>query len=208
MSLLLIARMQATAQTDPQEIQSTEEAADHHWSYDASSYIYIVPDDQNYASGTFMADKDWLHLEARYNYEDLETGSFWIGYNFETGENWVFAATPMFGGIVGNTAGVAPGWKLSLSYKMLELYSENEYVFDLRDSSGNFYYNWSEATLSPVEWFRFGLVVQRTKAYHTDLDVQRGLLLGFSYKSLDLGAYVFNLGWEDPTYVFSAAVHF
>jgi len=24
----------------------------------------------------------WLHLEARYNDEDLRTGSLWVGYNF------------------------------------------------------------------------------------------------------------------------------
>ena len=33
-------------------------------------------------------DHDWLHLEARYNYETLETGSVWVGCNLSGGENW------------------------------------------------------------------------------------------------------------------------
>jgi NADH dehydrogenase FAD-containing subunit len=30
-------------------------------------------------------------------------------------------------------------------------------VFDTDDSSESFFYTWSELTLAPVEWFRFGL---------------------------------------------------
>lgn len=169
---------------------------------------YIVPDDQDYASPTIAVDHKRLHLEARYNYEDLQTGSGWIGTNFSVGETWAFEATPMIGGVFGSTDGIAPGWKLSLSHGMLELYSESEYVFDLHDSADNFYYNWSEATLSPVDWLRFGLVVQRTKVYQTEFDVQRGFLIGCAIKNVNLTANVFNWGWEDPTVVLSAGVDF
>jgi hypothetical protein len=50
--------------------------------------------------------------------------------------------------------------------------------------------------------------MQRTQAYKTDLDVQRGLLVGFTYVMLDFTAYVFNLGWDSPTIVLSSAVKF
>ena len=36
----------------------------------------------------------------------------------------------MLGGVFGETTGVAPGYKGSLSWWKLELYSEGEYVFD------------------------------------------------------------------------------
>lgn len=189
------------------QAQATEENSER-WSFSASSYVYFIPMDSDYASATLTADGSRLHLEARYNYEDRETGSLWVGANFGAGENLVFEATPMLGAVFGNTNGIAPGWKLSLGYHWLELYSENEYVFDTDDSEGNFYYNWSEATLAPTDWFRFGLVVQRTKAYQTELEVQRGLLLGVSFKRVDLTAHVFDLGWEDPTTVLSILVHF
>jgi hypothetical protein len=44
-------------------------------------------------------------------------------------------------------------------------------------------------------------VAQRTKAYHTSFDVQRGLLVGFSHKRTEFITYVFNPGWSDPTLV-------
>ena len=81
---------------------------------------------------------------------------------------------PMIGGVFGDTTGIAPGYKGSLTWRKLELYSEGEYVFDTGSTSDSFFYNWSELTLAPVEWFRFGLVTQRTRVYKTDRDTQRG----------------------------------
>ena len=127
---------------------------------------------------TFTADRGWLHLEARYNYEALDTGSAWVGYNFSGGEKLAWEFTPMLGGVFGDTTGIAPGYKGSLSWWKLELYSEGEYVFDTGSSSDSFFYNWSELTLAPVEWFRFGLVTQRTRVYKTDRDIQRGAARG------------------------------
>jgi hypothetical protein len=43
-----------------------------------------------------------------------------------------------------------------------------------------------------VEDFRFGLVVQRTRAYQTARDVQRGLIVGYSYKQADFTLCLFN----------------
>lgn len=210
--LMCLAKMQAIAETpqvsSAEASEPEEEAAADEWSYSAFTYLYLVPDDQNYASAIFTANKDWLHIEGRYNYEDLRTGSAWIGYNFSFGNKLVLDATPMFGGVFGNLNGIAPGWEITLSYGKLEFYSENEYVFDLEDSSGNFYYNWSELTYSPIDWLQLGLVVQRTKAYQTELDVQRGFLAGFSYKMLDVTAYVFNPGWDEPTFSISAGLNF
>jgi hypothetical protein len=114
----------------------------------------------------------------------------------------------MLGGVFGNTTGIAPGYKGSLGWWKLELYSEGEYVVDPGDSSGSFFYNWSELTLAPVDWFRFGLVTQRTRLYQTDRDIQRGLLLGVSLKRLDLTAIVFNPDEDRPTMVFAAGFNF
>jgi hypothetical protein len=60
------------------------------------------------------ADRGWLHLETRYNYENLETGSAWVGYNFSGGEKLKWEFTPMLGGVFGNTTGVAPGYEFRL----------------------------------------------------------------------------------------------
>jgi len=87
-----------------------------------------VPDGRNYINPNLTADHGGLHLEARYNYEDLETGSLWVGYNFSAGQNVVLQATPMIGGVLGKTTGVAPGYEVSLSYVKLELSTQGEYV--------------------------------------------------------------------------------
>jgi len=181
---------------------------DSKWSFSASAYTYIVPDSRDYVQPTLTADHGWLHLEARYNYESLETGSAWLGYNFSGGEKLTWEFTPMLGGVFGNTTGIAPGYKGSLGWWKLALYSEGEYVVDTGDSSGNFFYNWSELTLSPVDWFRFGLVTQRTRAYETDRDIQRGLLLAFTYKQVELATYLFNIDESKPTVVIGARVSF
>ena len=47
--------------------------------------------------------------------------------------------------------------------------------------------------------------IMRAKAYHTELDIQRGLLIGVSHKRIDFTTYVFNVGWTDPTVVLSLA---
>jgi hypothetical protein len=186
----------------------TKEADEKTWSFSVSASTYIVPDDQEYVQPTFIADRGWLHLETRYNYENLETGSVWVGYNFGGGEKLEWEFTPMLGGVFGNTTGIAPGYKLSLAYWKFELSSEGEFVFDTGNSEGSFFYNWSELSLSPVDWFRFGLVGQRTRAYQAGVDIQRGLLVGFSYKKIDFTTYVFNLDQGKPTWVFAAGVSF
>jgi hypothetical protein len=207
-AVLVLLAAKASGQTSGSAIAPSPPTATNPWSFSASAYTYLVPDSQNYVNPNFTADRGRLHLEARYNYESLRAGSLWAGHNFRFGDKLAFELTPMVGAVFGDLNGIAPGYNLALSWWKLELFSQTEYVFDLQDSSGNFFYTWSELTYSPVDWFRTGLVVQRTKAYQTELDTQRGVLAGFSYKKVDFAAHVFNLGWSDPTVVLSLAVNF
>jgi hypothetical protein len=178
------------------------------WTLSASAYLYFVPESTDYVQPTVSADHDYLHLGARYNYENLRTASFWVGANFSGGEEVSWELTPMLGGVVGKTNGVAPGYQGHVSWWLLELSSEGEYVFDLEDGSNNFFYNWSELSLSPLEWFRFGLVAQRTRVFQNDRDLQRGLLAGFSYKKASLTTYVFNPDDAKPFVVVALAFSF
>jgi hypothetical protein len=114
----------------------------------------------------------------------------------------------MLGGVFGDLTGVAPGYKGSLSWWKLELSSEGEHVFDAGNSSDSFFYNWSELTLAPVDQLRFGLVTQRTRAHESDREVQRGALLGFNYKKLDLTAYLFDPDDDKPTFVLAIGLSF
>jgi hypothetical protein len=103
---------------------------------------------------------------------------------------------------------LAPGWRLAFSAGKFDLSSESEFVFNTRDSSENFFYTWSELRWHPLDWMSLGVAAQRSRTFETHLDVQRGLLAGVVYKDVDFTFYVFNLGWEDPTFVFSIGITF
>lgn len=210
LALLLILVPHATAQTASRPSTETQSSAPvrDKWSLHLNVSGYLVPHDRSYASPVFSADRDTIHLAARYNYEDKETGSVWFGYNFNRRDTILLDVTPMIGAVLGNTMGIAPGYKGTLAWKRVELSTEGEYVFDLRDRAGSFFYSWMELSYSPREWWRAGLAAQRTKAYSTSLDVQRGLLIGVSRKAMDFTTYVFNAGWTDPTIVLSLGFTF
>jgi hypothetical protein len=199
----------APAPAAPIATAATPEVAEAKaWSFSAFANTYLLPDERDYVQPAFTADRGRLHLEARYNYEGREAGSAWIGYNWSLGEKVAAEITPMLGGVFGDTTGIAPGYKLSLGWRKLELTSESEYVFDTGSSSDSFFYTWSELGWAPLEWFRFGLVVQRTKAYETDFDIQRGFLVGFAYKRASFTTYVFNPDASRPTVVLGVGVSF
>ena len=204
---LLIACTDAAAQaTTPSPPAATTGAAT--WSFGASAYAYFVPEEDDYIQPTFTADRDRLHLEARYNYEDRHTASTWIGWNFSGGRSVAFEFTPIAGVVFGDTRGIAPGYKGSLGWRALELYSEGEHVFDLDDDADSFFYNWTQLTVSPVDWGELGVVAQRTRAFESESEIQPGLLLGLAHGGGTLSAIVFNPDEDRPLVVVAAALEF
>lgn len=205
--LLFIGRVAGqTSTNDPAPV--LEDAAPRAWAFTLSVDGYLVPDGADYVQPTISADRDWLHLEARYNYEALKTGSVWAGWNFYGGKSLEWAFTPMIGGVFGDLTGVAPGYEGSLNWWRLELYSEGEYVFDLEDSSESYFYTWTQLTLAPVDWLRVGLLAQRTRVYESDRDIQRGFLVGVSYKTVDVTTYLLNPDEGDPALIVEVDLSF
>jgi hypothetical protein len=178
------------------------------WSFSASVTGYAIPDDRDYLSPLLSVDRGWLHLEARHNYESLDTASVWLGYNLSFGEKWVLDLTPMVGGVFGDSRGIAPGWRLGISRGSFEFTTEAEYFFDSESSDEDYFYAWSELTWAFTDSFWAGFALQRTRAFETDLDIQRGILIGVTFHEVDITAYVFNWGWTDPTFVLSIGWEF
>ena len=87
------------------------------WSFSAAAYYYILPHEKNTTTLLGYADYKSLHFEARYNYEDRETGSVFGGYMFDGGGKLSWSLTPMVGFVFGNTDGFAPGLLTSFSWK-------------------------------------------------------------------------------------------
>jgi hypothetical protein len=101
--------------------------------------------------------------------------------------------------------GIAPGQRITLDWRRLEFYTENELVFNTRPSE-HFFYSWSELTISATDWLRIGLAGQRARIVQTDRDFDRGLLLGFNYKRVGFTAYALNPDEQQAVYIFSANV--
>ena len=182
-----------------------------------STLTYLAQHERDYANPTFAADYDWLHLEARYNYEALKTGSSWIGYNFPgfcIGKDLEVSVTPMLGGVFGDISGVAPGYSIEALYKkIIKASTEGEYFFDAGTRSGDFFYSWSEfsAPLPKIDCVRAGLVVERTQASGNS-DVRRGPLVGVKHKckdkDVDLTIYWLAPGSSEATFVFGVTVEY
>ena len=183
-------------------------ASAQEWSVRGAAATYVLPDEENYVQPTVAVDRSALHLEARYNYEDRNSFSAFIGWNFSAGSKVKLDLTPMFGGVAGDLDGLIPALRLTLAWWKLELYSELEIVFALDDGGDSFFYNWSELGILPVTWLRTGVVAQRTRVYHTPLDTQRGLFVSGTYRFLTLTLYEFNLGWTTPTWVVALSAGF
>lgn len=186
----LVIRMAAVA-------QEQDSVAAKAWSFSSDLDFYFIPDDF-FVLPVAKADKEWLHLEGRYNYEDMETFSGWFGYNFTGGKKLEYTITPMVGGAFGQTKGITTGLEVTLSLGRFEIYTESEYLFDSEGTENNFYYNWTDLTYSPTDWLWVGISGQRTRVYQTDLDIQRGLLVGGGHKWWEITGYVYNIGFDEP----------
>jgi hypothetical protein len=184
------------------------EAEETGWEFGLAGALYVLPDEADYIQPTFKADHGLFHFETRYNYEDRDSTSFFVGANFEFGDEVKLALTPMIGGLVGQTDGIVPALLADFTWGPFEAYGEAEYVFDLDDSDSKYFYMWSELSLWPTEWLRAGVVTQRTRVYQTERDTQRGLLVGFAFGKLDGTVYFFNPGADDHFTVVSLGVSF
>jgi hypothetical protein len=181
-------------------------AEEKDWSVSASIAVYAIQNAPDYLQPTLAVDSGRLHLEARYNYEDYDTGSLFLGWNFRTaGTNPGVRIAPIAGVVLGQTNGIAPGVLIDLTLGPLDFHSESEFVATF--SSSSFFYSWSElgARLGVV---RAGLSVQRTKVVSTPGVVAVGPFLGVSFWKADATLYFFDPFSSDRFLVGNLAVTF
>jgi hypothetical protein len=176
------------------------------WDVSLSGYYYVIPDEDDFLIAVGSADRGNLHLEARYNYEDLKTGSLFAGWKISTGEEFTAEFTPMLGAAVGRTMGVIPALEISLAYGIFDLYDESEYLVDLQDEGSSYFYSWLELGITPVDMLRFGVTAQRLRAAETPLEVERGLFMQMMPEHATVGLYAFNLASDYWFFIFSFGI--
>jgi len=162
------------------------------WTWSLDAYTINPPHAEAYVTPMLRADRDALHLEARYNYEDRDTASFWVGRNYDWSDEVQTHLVPMAGLVTGQTDGAALGCELDSTWKRLNLYLETEYLFDFGNSDDDFLFTWTELTFAASERFYFGIVGQRTRVYDTDLSVDWGPLVGCQFGQVSASFYWFN----------------
>ncbi len=179
------------------------------WAYSVTGSYYSFRNQDDFLLAVATAERGQLHLEARYNYEAIDSGSLFAGWKFSGGEKLTYELTPILGAVFGKKEGIAPGFEATLAYGIVDFYIESEYVRDLEVREDSFTYAWSELGFSPLEWLRFGLVGQRTMVYQNDRDIQRGVFAQLMYRKMTLGLYVFNPDDSDDRFaVFSLGAKF
>ena len=176
------------------------------WAFSAAALLYVAAD-PSFLLPIVAADHGALHLEARWNYEDLETFSGWVGWTFETGESLHLAVTPMLGGVVGRSDGIAPGVELTLGWRAFELYTESELVIPLDDQDG-YLYTWTQLTWSPTERVGVGLSGQRLRSAGSERTIDFGPMATFQAGPIGLEAYIYNPFSSDAFTVIGASVAF
>jgi hypothetical protein len=187
--------------------QYNDTVATKNWAGIATAFLIMTPDG-SFALPMIQAHKGKLHLEGRYNYEDLNTISLFAGYNFYGTKKLKYTITPILGFAAGNTNGIVPGLKVTLTLNKFTFYTENEYVFEVNGRSNSFFYSWSQMTIAPKDWFWLGVSWQRLKAYQSQRALDKGFVAGVAYRKMQLIGYYFNPGAEGQFGVVGVNVFF
>ena len=185
-------------------------AAQSKWTGSVAVANYFFPDDDDVVQPTAMADRGRLHLEVRYNYEDVEATSAFAGWNIEFGSTVKVALTPIAGFVAGSIDGGIAGVKADISWRRFEAYTEGEFVIP-GDGQDNYLYNWSEFSIWVTDWLRGGAALQRTRTFRrfrTTRDIEPGVLVGVAGSRLEGTFYYFNPGSDEQYFVASVAVNF
>lgn len=129
--------------------------------------------------------------EARYGYEDEDTGAVFGGWELARDGRASLWIAPMLGVVFGRTNGVAPAVELELESGRFDLYVESEYLFAAEDDA-SFLFTWSTATWRLTDRVSAGLVAQRLRPFHQAPGVDRGAVAMLAMGRGSVALYVYN----------------
>lgn len=141
----------------------------------------------------FKTARNW-YAEARYNYEDIETFSLYLGKSFTGDNNLSYTFTPLIGAAIGRFRGVSTGLNVDLEYGKFFFSAQSQYSMATDKGKGNedFFYSWSEAGYQPLDWFYAGATFQQTFTAYEKL-LEPGVFFGFSFGRYSIPVYAFDL---------------
>ncbi|MFB6454892.1 hypothetical protein ACE38W_06440 [Chitinophaga sp. Hz27] len=185
-----------------------EEEADSSWSFSVSGSVTVTPHTDVILSPGFSADHNWLHLETRYNYEDIRTVSFFGGYWLGAGNKLRLDAAPMLGFVMGQTNAFAPALEFTLTYWKLNFYAEQELIINYTGKEESYLYSWNELTYEVTRNLYLGISGQHTRLYHTAVDIQKGPMVKYLFGRFTGTLYAFNPFSSDNVFAGTISMDF
>ena len=168
--------------------------------------IYYFDEGNAFAMGPLakLQTKNNWYAEARYNYEEARTVSFYIGKVYERDAAFSYSIVPIFGGVIGRFNGGSAGLNMDLEYNNFYFSAQSQYTFSVEEEVNNFYFSWSELGYQPLSWLYGGLALQETYLPQTKENLTHpGFVVGFTYKKWTLPVYGFRTGKDTQAFVCS-----
>jgi hypothetical protein len=133
-----------------------------------------------------------LYLEARYNYEDINTFSFYLGKSYSGKSDFTYRVIPMAGGVFGKFRGISLGLNTEFEYRKLFFSADSQYTRSIRNSERTFYFSWSELGYELTDDIFAGAAFQYTYLPHDCSNLmQAGGMAGYVYNSWQISVYGF-----------------
>lgn len=141
---------------------------------------------------TYTSQKNW-YVEARYNYEEMNTFSFYFGRSFSNDAKLKYSVIPIIGAVMGQFNGGSAGVNGSVEYQKIFFSTQSQYTFSFPDDGSDFLFTWSELGYHPWKWFHFGLSTQITYLLPIQsLLSESGFVIGFTLARWTFPVYCFN----------------
>jgi cell division protein FtsN len=145
-----------------------------------------------------------FYAEGRYNYEALNSFSFYMGRTFSKESALSYSISPIAGAVMGDYNGGSFGVNISLGYKNFYFFSQPQYTFSLAGAYDNYIYSWTDLTYSPLNWLSVGVSLQHTKPYQAKSYMENGFVVEAAYKKFTFPIYIFSPLTSGRTFVFGA----
>jgi hypothetical protein len=144
---------------------------------------------------SYRTADNW-YIEARGNYEAINSASLYFGKIFKEKALISYSIIPIAGLVVGTFNGGSVGANIGLDYKRISFSSQSQYTFSIENRATNFTYSWSDLTYQLKEWVYAGVSLQQTRGVF-----EKGMLVRGVYKNFSIPLYVFNLTTRERYFV-------
>ena len=145
-----------------------------------------------------------IYIEARYNYEEVETASIHIGRSLLFNKDQL-EIIPAAGFVFGGYTGLSAGLNINYETEKLSGFTQTQYCFSLNNKNDPFYFSWVGISTPVYKNLQLGASWQwlAQKKVHPSFDY--GPMLSFTKGIWGVEAYAYN-PWKEDRY-WQAAVY-